>query len=840
MTSASLLALALLAAAARAQQATSYGITDAAGPARALDGVGGLSGGGATSVFLPSYDPAVRAQIYDYLFKPNFGASLQILKVEIGGDAQSTDGSESSHMHNPWEENYGRGYEWELLVEAKKRNPNITLYGLAWAYPQWVTCQVGTLANCTDSIYSYPEQTARYITKWVAGAKNTYGVDIDYIGSWNERPYNTTYLKALRVTLDNAGFSNTKIAAPDSGWDIAKDMLADPVLYDAIGAIGAHYPGTHSSPEAEQTMKPLWASEDDSTYANTVGAQCWARVINNNYVEGIMTASINWNLVSAYMKGTNWYRAGIFNAFNPWSGSYGSFNADGSWTVGPMVWASAHTTQFSAPHSWSYLLVDPARGGAGKLKNGGSYVTLKNFATGDFSIVVEKMSRDHSSCVRPGLPGYATSDEAATFTLSGALASVTSLNVWYTHWAYYPGDKTVEFEQLAPVAVVNGVFTLNVTVDSLYTLTTLSTGSKGSFGAPPPLPTLFPAAHTDDFEACPFSKEGSYFTDQNGVWECVPSNDPAHGTVMRQMVPLRPVTWGGDIRPHSLIGHRDGKDSSIVFDAYIEEPGASVMLGLRMQGTDNSQGILFAVDTTSTWGVWKQISDVGGAPIASGTSPVAVAAGQWHTYRGDVNGSLLNVWIDGTPVIVNWNTSAHGLTTSGHALIGCKNYGEFTQFDNFQLYTRYTTCGGGALVAGAPVGVVACAAEVGVVPGSQWVFTAVPNAPGSNSTIALASNPSLCVGTDANSMLVLVNCNAADATQLWSWSFDGIAPDGERSSSIKSVASGKCLDIFGEVPDVGAQMDSYSCSGRGNQAFFMDFTAGEIANEATSTCLGVC
>ena len=110
---------------------------------------------------------------------------------------------------------------------------------------------------------------------------------------WNERPYNTTYLKQLRVTLDDAGFSNVQIAAPDSGWDIAKDMLADPVLMDAIGAIGAHYPGTHSSSEAEQTGKPLWASEDDSTYANTVGAQCWARVINNNYVEGNMTASIN-------------------------------------------------------------------------------------------------------------------------------------------------------------------------------------------------------------------------------------------------------------------------------------------------------------------------------------------------------------------------------------------------------------------------------------------------------------------------------------------------------------------------------------------------------------------
>ncbi len=65
-------------------QTTSYSITDSAGPARVLDGIGGLSGGGATSVFLPSYPEPARSQILDYLFKPNFGASLHVLKVEIG------------------------------------------------------------------------------------------------------------------------------------------------------------------------------------------------------------------------------------------------------------------------------------------------------------------------------------------------------------------------------------------------------------------------------------------------------------------------------------------------------------------------------------------------------------------------------------------------------------------------------------------------------------------------------------------------------------------------------------------------------------------------------------
>ena len=90
-------------------------------------------------------------------------------------------------MHDPWTENYRRGYEWQLMVEAKARNPAIKLYGLAWAYPQWVTCAPGTLQNCSDTTnnpYGHPEQLAMYVTKWVAGAKNTYGLDIDYIGSW--------------------------------------------------------------------------------------------------------------------------------------------------------------------------------------------------------------------------------------------------------------------------------------------------------------------------------------------------------------------------------------------------------------------------------------------------------------------------------------------------------------------------------------------------------------------------------------------------------------------------------------------------------------------------------
>jgi galactosylceramidase len=41
-------------------------------------------------------------------------------------------------MHSADDENYERGYKWTAIVEAKRRNPNITLYGISWGFPVWV------------------------------------------------------------------------------------------------------------------------------------------------------------------------------------------------------------------------------------------------------------------------------------------------------------------------------------------------------------------------------------------------------------------------------------------------------------------------------------------------------------------------------------------------------------------------------------------------------------------------------------------------------------------------------------------------------------------------------
>lgn len=88
-------------------------------------------------------------------------------------------------MHDPWTVDMNRGYEWFLLKEAKARSNNsIQLYGLPWAFPQWVSCNPGTLTNCSNNPYTLPQQTASYVVEWVKGAKTVHGLDIDYVGSW--------------------------------------------------------------------------------------------------------------------------------------------------------------------------------------------------------------------------------------------------------------------------------------------------------------------------------------------------------------------------------------------------------------------------------------------------------------------------------------------------------------------------------------------------------------------------------------------------------------------------------------------------------------------------------
>ena len=104
-------------------------LDDSAGLGLRWEGVGAISGGGATTKLLMDYKPEVASDILDFIFKPNFGLNLQILKVEVGGDTDATEGAEPSHIHyknDPGD--YNRGCE-SMCFESTSRL-ELTLYVL--------------------------------------------------------------------------------------------------------------------------------------------------------------------------------------------------------------------------------------------------------------------------------------------------------------------------------------------------------------------------------------------------------------------------------------------------------------------------------------------------------------------------------------------------------------------------------------------------------------------------------------------------------------------------------------------------------------------------------------
>ena len=175
-----------LAAAAQTIIAPSQSIViNAASPGRIFDGVGAISGGGGNSRLLIDYPEPQRSQVLDYLFKPNYGANIQIFKVEIGADMDSTDGAESSHMHTAADQNYNRGYEWWLMEQARARNPNIKFVALAWGAPAWVG----------NGNY-WSQEMIGYIIKWLQHVQSDHHLTIDYLGGRNEHGYNVEWYKA--------------------------------------------------------------------------------------------------------------------------------------------------------------------------------------------------------------------------------------------------------------------------------------------------------------------------------------------------------------------------------------------------------------------------------------------------------------------------------------------------------------------------------------------------------------------------------------------------------------------------------------------------------------------
>src|ERR1019366_2843480 len=330
---------------------------------RRFEGIGALSRG-ASSRLLMEYPEPQRREVLDLLFKPNWGAALHHLKVEVGGDVNSTDGTEPSHMRTRDDENYTRGYEWWLMKEARRRNPKIMLDCLPWGAPGWI-----------GGGKFYSQDIADYTVKFLQGAKRVHDLNVQYCGDWNETPYDVEWIKLLRRTLDAAGLRQVEIVAADqvNDWKFVEEMERDPALKNAVAVVGTHYPKHNSTDLARNCGQRIWSSEDGPWKGTWEGATALAKMINRNYANGRMTKTIIWSLITSYYENLPLPNSGPMKANTLWSGHY---------EVQPALWAIAHTTQFAQP-GWQYL------DDAGVTQEQGNVLALASPNRRDFTLIIE-------------------------------------------------------------------------------------------------------------------------------------------------------------------------------------------------------------------------------------------------------------------------------------------------------------------------------------------------------------------------------------------------------------------------------------------------------------------
>lgn len=233
-----------------------------------------------------------------------------------------------------------------------------------------------------------------YYLGWLGCAKNTWGLNIDYLGGWNEKGSNRTWLLSLDSALASR-YPNTEIIADDTNISFADKIVNDPTYAAAVDVVGTHYPcgwlstslTCPSSANAIATGKPLWASEGGSQDVNTDNATL-VRQINRGYLDGKYTAIVHWPLLAAIYPNLPFADVGLVSAQQPWSGSY---------TVGRTAWTLAQYTQFIQP-GWTFI--DSGSGYLGGDRANGSYVSLKSPSGGDGHDVGDGVPRTRCAVAR--------------------------------------------------------------------------------------------------------------------------------------------------------------------------------------------------------------------------------------------------------------------------------------------------------------------------------------------------------------------------------------------------------------------------------------------------------
>jgi galactosylceramidase len=576
---------------------------DGNGPSRAFYGIGLVNSSG-TSKLLQDYPADQQQDILDLLFKPKFGAGLQLVKNEIGADSNTSSGTEPSHWRNAADTPAARGVNFWIAREAKARNPDMQFAALRWATPAWVK---------DDAAKS------RYLTSFL-DLMSANGTPVDFIGPGiNEDDYTAAlgaFIKnTFKPALDAGGYTSKIIIADDikKRWSAAPAVNEDAALKAPIFALSAHYTDTASA-AAKSSGLPLFNAESDTGMMDWTRAIWVARRIATALSTGKQSLWLFQPALDCVYENIRYQRKGILTANTPWSGHY---------EVHPDLWLAAQFTQF-ADVGWRIL-----DAGSGAVDGDNAYVTFKDPRSGAYSIVI----------VNGG-----SRDETYTFNTSNVADA--ALHVWST-------DEQAQF--VSKPAIIPRQRTFNVTVParSVYSLTTTEGQRKGIPARAVPASAHLALPYSDDFSTgYAAGDQPKYFHDQNGAFEVV--NDNAGGRTLKQVITNPPNQWdhGNNQPPFTVMGGLEFANYAVGLDVKIPDSSASAGVAARLNQVDpmaaartQPEGYSLWLDGTGHWLLKKSTGAT--VTVLSSGALAGYDNNRWHRFKIAVNGQTIEGSIDG-------------------------------------------------------------------------------------------------------------------------------------------------------------------------------------------------
>ncbi|WP_282801754.1 glycosyl hydrolase [Secundilactobacillus kimchicus] len=353
---------------------------------------------------------------------------VDMVKVELGNDANTSSGTEPAPKRAPHEEaNVRRGMGYQLAADAKEINPTIKTCLLRWGEPGYLRptwMEVKSSApdqkvpeSAYESMYQLYKQT-------IVAAYQAYGFMFDYVDPDRNETKHPMYrwIKwfAKRLQKDEANFPagfpinqfhRIKVMAADQNYEteFGDGMLSDAELRKLVPAVGYHYNTNDGTGHpyrrlADEYQHEVWYSEGISpmtmgkyrvraTNEDGIGGRQSSLDVANRIIKGYVmsrrTHYIFQPAISAYYPGVNYSHKELVKACYPWSGY---FEPD---EVGLQV--IRHFTDFTVAGwhengAWRFL-PSACNSGVGGTENldtdteQDSYITLVSPDKRDYSVI---------------------------------------------------------------------------------------------------------------------------------------------------------------------------------------------------------------------------------------------------------------------------------------------------------------------------------------------------------------------------------------------------------------------------------------------------------------------